>query len=161
MIENRRTELARIISPFFPTKHRDGPSVKNHKGELVSASYGLECSGYDVRLRDEVQLVAGYMSYGVTIEHFKMPQHLVAKVESKSTNFRLGINVDGKIEPGWEGCPTIEMVFTPRIDGPSSLILPAGWGIASVVFHFLRVSADYAADPNPKYQGDTDVSDAR
>lgn len=161
MIENRPEVLSTIIKPFFATKMRDGPSVPNHVGELISASYGLEGSGYDVRLRHSVQLVAGYMSYGVTIEHFDMPTNLTGFVESKSTNFRLGINVDGKIEPGWHGCPTIEMVFTPRIDGPSSLILPAGWGIASIVFIQTTAKSSYGDDPGAKYQGDTEVQDAR
>lgn len=161
MIENRAAELAKIVNPFFAAKMTDGPTVLNHRGERVSASYGLECSGYDVRLREPVQALAGYMVYGVTLEHFQMPFHLMGRVESKSTNNRLGIGVDGKLEPGWHGNLTVEIVLTPRIDGPSSIILPAGWGIASIVFYELIERRDYGtASPNPKYQGDTDVRGA-
>lgn len=161
MIKNRAEDIARVVSPFFAKKMRDGPSVLNHIGTPVSASYGLEGSGYDVRLREPVQLIAGYMAYGVTIEKLQMPPNWMGQVESKSTNFRLGIQVDGKIEPGWHGWPTIEIIFIPRIDGPSSILLPAGWGIASIVFHEVEVESNYGADPYAKYHNATDVEDAK
>lgn len=168
MIENRDSVLAKIFTPYSSMKRRDGPSITNHLGEVVSASYGKERSSYDIRLREAVECFAGYMSFGIALEHCRMPYSLTARAANKSTNLRLGIKVDGELEPGWHGHLTIETTYNPpivKVDGrvvigPPRLVLPAGWGIAAIKFSMLAEDGDYDED-DPKYQGASEIQAAR
>ena len=83
------------------------------------------------------------------IEEFDMPPDLVGVVHDKSTWARQGVSVfNTVIEPGWKGFLTLEIVF----HGNEPVHIPAGSGIAQVLFHQLQDSAEY----NGKYQNQKD-----
>lgn len=66
------------------------------------------------------------------MEKFCMPTSLMAIVHDKSSWARKGLSVFNTVlEPGWRGFLTLELVF----HGSEELIIPAGAGIAQVVFH--------------------------
>lgn len=154
MIINGRTLLEMApITDMAIEKYRDH-----------GVSYGLGEAGYDIRLKQEiifrtVQFKNGLVKYvmidgerkqghfvlGSAIEHFQMPPTLVGIVHDKSTWARHGLSVfNTVIEPGWHGYLTLELVY----HGQEELIIPAGAGIAQVIFHRAVCPVQY----NGKYQ---------
>lgn len=78
-------------------------------------------------------------------DKFQMPDDLVGIVHDKSTWARQGLSVfNTVIEPGWHGFLTLELVY----HGDGELIIPAGAGIAQVVFHQTAFRTEYSG----KYQ---------
>lgn len=146
--------------PMAPTKHHEH-----------GVSHGLSEAGYDLRIKQEVifrphPLHIGHMANDVrdgrktvtkfgrfclasAIEEFTMPNNLTGIVHDKSTWARKGLSVfNTVIEPGWNGFLTLELVY----HGQDELIIPAGAGIAQVVFHFNSDAAEY----DGRYQNQAD-----
>lgn len=142
-----------------------------HKNTNGDVSYGLGEAGYDIRIKQEVKFSPnnrdghcivrvwqddenhsceiGRFALASAIEEFQMPPHLMGIVHDKSTWARRGLSVfNTVIEPGWKGFLTLELVY----HGHSELIIPAGSGIAQVVFHELACNSRY----NGKYQNQED-----
>jgi dCTP deaminase len=100
---------------------------------------------------DEFNVESNYGRFVIAsaIEEFHMPENLVGVVHDKSTWARQGLSVfNTVIEPGWEGFLTLELVY----HGNETLHLPAGAGIAQVLFSKIEQSANY----DGKYQGQED-----
>lgn len=93
----------------------------------------------------------GRFALASSVERFSVPAHLVAIMGHKSTWARRGVNVwaGTTAEPGWEGWLTLEIGF----HGNEPVHIPAGSGIAQVLFHELAEAADYGGG---KYQGQPD-----
>ena len=128
-------------------------------------SYGLAEAGYDIRVKQRVTFRAlgysapqvwvdgvsspGRFALASSIDEFQMPPYLVGVVHDKSTWARKGLSVRNTvIEPGWRGWLTLELVY----DGNGQLEIPAGAGIAQVLFHEVASPAHYEG----KYQGQED-----
>lgn len=138
-------------------------------------SHGLSEAGYDIRIKQCVtftpdkkqkmffcvaqpqlngdvhveQYGAGRFVIASAIEEFKMPNDLVGVVHDKSTWARRGLSVfNTVIEPGWKGFLTLELVY----HGSSDLTIPAGAGIAQVIFQRLSNKSVYVG----KYQNQED-----
>lgn len=133
-------------------------------------SHGLSEAGYDIRIKQQVTFSAekkgamyvtlathdngniyvesfqtGRFVIASTIEEFKMPNDLTGIVHDKSTWARRGLSVfNTVIEPGWKGFLTLELVY----HGHADLVIPAGAGIAQVIFHKLSSKSAYVG----KYQ---------
>lgn len=164
MIVNRNTLLE-----LAPIK-----DMLDHKvqGDLVS--HGLSEAGYDIRLAQEITFKRNHIApskidcfvgnnyhshtrftIASAMEEFQMPTNLVGIVHDKSTWARQGLSVfNTVIEPGFKGGLTLELVY----NGSSDLHLPAGAGIAQVVFHKTTDEVAYTG----KYQNQsTDPEPAR
>lgn len=150
------------------------PPIKNMlttKERLHGVSHGLAEVGYDIRIKQDVWFAphqrTGRMhfryhqddaNYGEglgrfllasAIEEFDMPNDLMGIVHDKSTWARMGLSVfNTVIEPGWRGFLTLELVY----HGQGELHIPAGSGIAQVIFHELAAKAEYSG----KYQDQSD-----
>lgn len=128
-------------------------------------TYGLGEAGYDIRIKQDIRFYRkeGHISARVdgvihgdtrftlasAIEEFQMPSTLVGVVHDKSTWARRGLSVfNTVIEPGWKGFLTLELVY----HGDTELVIPAGAGIAQVVFTNLQENARYTG----KYQDQPD-----
>lgn len=118
-------------------------------------SYGLGEAGYDIRIKQEICFVHLHMKpmkrfqLASAMEEFVMPRNLTGIVHDKSTWARRGLSVfNTVIEPGWKGFLTLELVY----HGEEDLIIPAGAGIAQVIFHETSCSAEYEG----KYQNQED-----
>lgn len=131
-------------------------------------SFGLGEAGYDIRIKQEVHFKPNEFftlvmdckvddithrntrfALASTIEEFQMPNFLAGIVHDKSTWARRGLSVfNTVIEPGWRGFLTLELVY----HGGGELIIPAGAGIAQVMFHEVKQPANY----NGKYQNQAD-----
>ena len=137
------------------------------KERAHGVSHGLGEAGYDIRLKQTIEFrrsddprygpriyvngidKAGNFTIASTIEEFQMPDYLVGIVHDKSTWARRGLSVfNTVIEPGWNGFLTLELVY----HGPGNLLIPAGAGIAQVVFHHLVENVSYEG----KYQNQED-----
>ena len=161
MIINRQRLLeAAPIKNMLTTKER-----------LHGVSHGLSEAGYDIRIKQAITFTTsaagvpivevndehgyaldtrrGRFTIASAIEEFNMPTDLVGVVHDKSTWARRGLSVfNTVIEPGWKGFLTLELVY----HGTQDLIIPAGAGIAQVLFTEIY-------EPNPyggKYQNQAD-----
>ena len=143
------------------------PIVDMEKSKMAAhgTSYGLGEAGYDIRVKQDVAfftkgslgpqvMVDGVCSGGrfalaSAMERFTMPPNLTGIVHDKSTWARRGLSVfNTVIEPGWEGFLTLELVY----HGEEALVIPAGSGIAQVIFHHTIEEARYTG----KYQHQAD-----
>ena len=137
-----------------------------HKLKAHGTSYGLGEAGFDIRIKQEIifkpsmtigptievngQLEHGRFCLASAIEEFDMPADLVGVVHDKSTWARQGLSVfNTVIEPGWKGFLTLELVF----HGNKDVVIPAGAGIAQVIFTSLAHDASYEG----KYQHQADM----
>lgn len=118
--------------------------------KIGGMSAGLSHCGYDIRIKDGVHLKSGEFRISSTIEHFDMPNDVMAIVHDKSTWARCGLSVfNTVIEPGWRGFLTLELVnhsYRP-------LEIEAGMPIAQIVFHRLDEPVEGYAG---KYQDQAD-----
>jgi len=131
-------------------------------------SFGMSEAGYDIRIKQDIHFKPNeFFRFAIdckvdgevkrnsrfvlasAIEEFNMPNHLIGIVHDKSTWARRGLSVfNTVIECGWKGFLTLELVY----HGNSELIIPAGAGIAQVVFHEVKENAEYVG----KYQSQPD-----
>lgn len=134
-------------------------------------TYGLGEAGYDIRIKQSIKFFAGgtggsrveHDKTGIAvhtpfsgrlviasaIEEFQMPGFLVGVVHDKSTWARRGLSVfNTVIENGWNGFLTLELVY----HGSDELIIPAGAGIAQVMFHQTAETSIYSG----RYQNQPD-----
>ena len=128
-------------------------------------SYGLAEAGYDIRIKQDITFYRlfglipmvkvvdgnqvsrhfGKFTLASAIEKFNMSPSCVAIVHDKSTWARRALSVfNTVIEPGWKGYLTLELVY----NGRKKLHIPAGAGIAQVLFHLVQEPARY----DGKYQ---------
>lgn len=123
-----------------------------HKVQEHGVSHGLAEVGYDIRLKQEIVFTgrdSERFKLASAIEEFDMPNDLMAVVHDKSTWARMGLSVfNTVIEPGWKGFLTLELVY----HGQAGLRIPAGSGIAQVIFHRIQQPAQY----DGKYQNQAD-----
>ena len=138
--------------------------MKHVKVREHGVSHGLGEAGYDIRIKQEIKFrpltlgpqieIDGKIEFGrfciaSAMEEFLMPVDLVGIVHDKSTWARQGLSVfNTVIEPGWNGFLTLELVF----HGSKEITIPAGAGIAQVIFSSLAHDAAYEG----KYQDQKD-----
>lgn len=105
-------------------------------------THGLAEAGYDIRIAQAVTLFPGRrFALASAMEEFDMPNDLLGVVHDKSTWARKGLAVQNTvIEPGWRGFLTLELFYA----GWKPLRIPAGVGIAQVLFHQIAEQARYA-----------------
>lgn len=128
----------------------------DHKVRGGVTSHGLSEAGYDVRVKQDIVFTefgveidgiwkGGTFALASTVEEFQMPQHLCAVVHDKSSWARRGLSVfNTVVENGWAGFLTLELVY----HGRERLHVPAGSGIAQLLFHRTSMNAKY----DGKYQ---------
>jgi dCTP deaminase len=134
----------------------------NDKMRQHGVSFGLSEAGYDIRIKQGIwfrpdggvvvndKYQDGNFTLASAIEEFQMPPNLVGVVHDKSTWARQGLSVLNTIlEPSWRGFLTLELVY----HGREGLHIPAGAGIAQVIFHATAVYAYY----DGKYQNQADM----
>lgn len=149
-------------------------TTKENNGKVT---HGLTEAGYDIRIKQDIAFsrsgdngemyvvsTTGNISKAITvnachrgrfvlasaIEEFDMPTYLVGVVHDKSTWARQGLSVfNTVVEPGWKGFLTLELVY----HGDKNLFIPAGSGIAQVIFHRTEEHSVYLG----RYQNQADM----
>ncbi len=164
-----------IINDVHLFKSKPIKEMLQTKERSHGVSHGLTEAGYDIRIKQEIKFFPkendipepyifkkwydgdringsthnGRFVIASAIEEFQMPNNLVGVVHDKSTWARRGLSVfNTVIEPGWKGFLTLELVY----HGQEPLHIPAGAGIAQVLFSEVLVHAAYAG----KYQNQAD-----
>lgn len=132
-----------IISPFHERSVSHG------------MTYGLGPAGYDIRVAETLEILPGCFALASSIEHFDMPNDLLARVTDKSTWARRGLAVQNTvIEPGWRGFLTLELTN----HGSRLITIQRGMPIAQILFERLDEPTelpyrgryqDQAAGPQP------------
>ncbi len=158
--------------------------IENMAVKKLSAfgtSYGLVEAGYDIRIQEKIIFSMGSRCWSTpcmvtaimpddsnsrcsegrfilasSMERFQMPKNLVGILHDKSSWARQGLSVFAGtvIEPGWNGILTLELVF----NGNHSFTIPAGAGIAQVLFGRLSNDGDYE---DGKYQDAPGLQEAK
>lgn len=156
------------LSLWKPIKDMAKKKINEH-----GVSYGLSEAGYDIRIKQNIsfypmryhrhghiiegpkhQFEGGKKEHGnfalaSAIEEFDLPSTLAAVVHDKSTWARQGLSVFNTVlEPGWKGFLTLELAY----HGSEPLHIPAGAGIAQVLFHSTSDERLYSG----KYQNQAD-----
>lgn len=115
------------------------------------------------RVGDEFVLHPRQLVIGSTLEYVQMPSTLMAYVVGKSTWGRTGLIIATatKIDPGFRGCITLEILN----EGEIPLVLFPGIPIAQLVFHRtdspIRYSGVYSCPIGPQFpRFDSMVKDA-
>lgn len=132
-------------------------NMLDHKTSNGVVTSGMSEAGYDIRIKQTVRFrpsqhisgmsvdlfssmdiasklatEVGRFTLASSIEEFQMPNNLTGIVHDKSSWARKGLSVfNTVIEPGWHGFLTLELVYF----GSEELVIPAGSGIAQVIFH--------------------------
>lgn len=110
-------------------------------------TYGLSTSGYDVRIAESIWVFPGWGRLASTIERFKMPNDVCARVHDKSSWARKIVALQTTfIEAGWEGYLTLEITRHK----PWPIFIEAGTPIAQIVFEKLEAHPEMPY--NGKYQ---------
>lgn len=119
-----------------------------HERDVVDGrSYGLSSAGYDVRVDAHMLIESGQFRLAATVEHFEMPNDVLAYVHDKSSWARQGLAVQNTvIEPGWRGFLTLEITN----HSTKELFLDMYTPIAQIVFH--RLEAPTEQPYTGKYQ---------
>lgn len=138
IINNGTLLLSRPLTPMVPKQAANG------------VTHGLSEAGYDIRIKQSLVLhPLRRFALASTVERFHLPCRMVGVVHDKSTWARRGLSVlNTVIEPGWSGWLTLELVY----HGLLPLRIPAGAGIAQVLFHELVNPSQYAG----RYQNQAD-----
>lgn len=127
----------RIITPFC------------EKQKAFGMTYGLSSAGYDVRVAETFDILAGRSVLASTLEFFTMPNDLIAKVADKSTWARQFMAVQNTIiEPGWCGHLTLEL--SNHSDAVIELV--EGMPIAQIIFMQLDEPTDHPYDGKYQFQ---------
>lgn len=125
-----------LVTPFYErTRH-------------VGMTYGLGPAGYDIRVAEQVTMSPSRpFVLASSIEHFSIPDDILAQVCDKSSLARQGLCVlNTVIEPGWRGFLTLELLY----HGPGQFSLPAGAPIAQIIF--MRLDSPTDQPYEGKYQ---------
>jgi dCTP deaminase len=126
-------------------------NMTTQKRKHLGFSWGLTECGYDIRVKQDVTMFLGRrFVLASSMEEFEMPCDLMGRVLNKSTWARLGIDASmtTNIEPGWRGRLTIELRYARALP----IRIPAGVGIAQVIFERISTPASYVG----KYQDQED-----
>ena len=117
-------------------------ATRTHHPE-TGMTFGAGPAGYDVRIKQALDLYPGQFALASSFEHFNVPRDLVGFVHDKSSLARLGLFLGmGVVESGWRGHLTIEI----KNQGYRPIHLLAGQPIAQIVFHLV-------ANPTQGYDG--------
>ena len=98
---------------------------------------------------------------GSTLEFFRLPRDIAARLEGRSSHGRLGLQVhatSGFVDPGFEGTLTFELINSGRLP----LVLIPGTRLGQICFFKVQpVQIGYMEKKNSKYGGRLGVERSR
>lgn len=128
--------------------------IKEHQVGFISLDTKTEYESFE---SDEIIIPPQSFLLATTLEYVKLPNHLTAFVEGRSSIGRMGLFIQnaGWVDPGFEGQITLELYNANRL--PIKLI--RGWRICQLVFALMDQAA--ARPYQGKYQGQRDATGSR
>jgi dCTP deaminase len=130
---------------------------RNHTAAVIDVKLDLENLTELVEVPDDgvFMLHPGEFVLGATLERVRLPDHLVGRVEGKSSLGRLGLLIHstaGFIDPGFDGHITLELSNVANLP----ITIYPGMKIGQVSFLTMTTPADHPYGTGPlgsKYQG--------
>lgn len=94
-----------------------------------------------LRYKEEFVLHPGQLIIGSTLEYIYLPRNLMCYVTSKSTWGRMGLIIATatKVDPGYKGCLTLEIIN----GGEVPVVVYPGLPIAQLIFHKTSGKVEY------------------
>lgn len=138
----------RLGNAFRIFKHARYPYIDPHDGKLATEMM----EEVHIKDGDKFILHPGDFVLATTIESFKLPDNLLARLEGRSSLGRLGIVVHSTasiFEPGWEGVVVMELGNMGRMP----VALYPGMRICALTFEELSSNVDvpYSKKKQAKY----------
>lgn len=154
-----------IVTPVFnPAELFDASSVNVRLGnefiimrkqsfpllDISRKMLSTDIERYQEKIRlsyqKEFVLHPGQLIIGSTLEYINLPCELMCYVVGKSTWGRMGLIIATatKVDPGFKGCITLEIIN----EGEVPIILYPGIPIAQLVFHKTTSAAEYKGKYN-------------
>ena len=169
LVEEKRI----VIDPWDPELVQPA-SVDLRLGDSFRVFHNHRTAAIDLRdpptnLTEEVVtsdvfvIHPGEFVLGVTLEHVRLPDDIVARIEGKSSLGRLGLIVHataGFVDPGFTGTLTLEITNLTRVP----IKLYPGLLIAQLSFMALDAPAERpygSAELGSHYQGQTAATESR
>lgn len=121
----------RLLLEKSPIKNMEGNTFHTNSG----STYGLNQSGYGIRISEGFLLLPGQYETVESVEEFDMPPSLVGVLYSKDGWVKQGISViNTVINSGYKGV----FGFTIVNNSDKHVMIPKHSGIAQVLFHEVR-----------------------
>lgn len=123
----------RLGNQFIVMKRQSFPLLDISNPEKLINNIGRYQEKVVVKFQQQFTLHPGQLVLGSTLEYVKIPSGLMCYMIGKSTWGRLGLIIATatKIDPGFTGCITLEIIN----EGEVPLVLYPGIPIAQLVFH--------------------------
>ena len=115
-------------------------------------------SAQRIKTNKGVVLHPGEFVLGVTEERITLPNNIVGRLEGKSSIGRLGVLIHvtaGFVDPGWDGCLTLEIYNVRKIP----VILRPGLPFCQISFYLMEAAA--LTPYQGRYQGANTVDTSR
>ncbi|MBI4679993.1 MAG: dCTP deaminase [Nitrospirae bacterium] len=123
-------------------------NIKDREIAYYQLLINIEKYQEKVRLnyKGEFVLHPGQLIIGSTLEYIRLPESLMCYVIGKSSWGRMGLIIATatKVDPGFKGCITLEIIN----EGEVPIILYPGIPIAQLVFHETNNSVTYEGSYN-------------
>lgn len=128
--------------------------VQEHQVGFISLDQEIQYEAFE---NDEIIIPPHSFLLATTIETIRLPNHLTAFVEGRSSIGRMGLFIQnaGWVDPGFEGQITLELFNANRL--PIRLI--KGWRICQLVFAEMDQVAERPYQG--KYQGQTNATGSK
>jgi dCTP deaminase len=165
-----------VISPIISGKYQFGPSsidvrlgtdfaiLDNANLSHISTQKELNAYTRKIRLRPNEVFYLHPMEFALasTLEFIRIPNHLAARLEGRSSWGRLGLLVHataGYIDPGYSGVITFELANAGKVP----IGLSPGDRLGQICFFKMTNKAEvpYGSKTESKYQGATEVQASR
>jgi len=117
----------------------------------------------DASAEEPFVLHPGEFVLGATIEHVRLPDDIVARLEGKSSLGRLGLLIHstaGYVDPGWKGTLTLELSNVANLP----IVLSPGMPIGQISFAQMTTPVDRPYGTlglGSRYQGQVDPTPSR
>lgn len=136
----------RLGNEFIIMKKESFPLLDIKKKEELATNIERYQENIRLNYRKEFVLHPNQLIIGSTLEYISLPRKLMCYVVGKSTWGRMGLIIATatKVDPGFKGCITLEMIN----QGEVPVILYPGIPIAQLVFHETTGEAEYKGKYN-------------
>lgn len=136
----------RLSNQFIIMKKQSFPSfdIKSHPKNVEECHKKIK-----INYHESFILHPGELILGATLEYFSIPTNLMGYVIGKSSWGRAGLIVATatKVDPGFKGCITLEIIN----EGPSPIVVYPGLPIAQLVLHTIEPSIKEGYSGNYKF----------
>lgn len=136
----------RLSNQFIIMKKQSFPSfdIKNHPHNIEECHKKIK-----INYQESFILHPGELVLGSTLEYFSIPKNLMGYVIGKSSWGRAGLIIATatKVDPGFKGCITLEIIN----EGTAPIVVYPGLPIAQLVLHTIDNAVDNEYTGNYKF----------